>query len=64
MPSHLFFITILDIDGLRRRRDDVAAAVEAAEEEKAALQAEAAALARRLGDVNESLARKVREEES
>jgi len=37
----------------------VTAAVEAAEEEKAALQAEAAALARRLGDVTEALARKV-----
>ena len=37
----------------------MAAAVEAAEGERAALQADAAALARRLGDVNESLARKV-----
>lgn len=37
----------------------MAAAVEAAEAERAALQADAAALARRLGDLNEGLARKV-----
>jgi hypothetical protein len=38
----------------------VSASVEAAQEERAALQAEASTLARRLGDLDEALARKVR----
>ena len=45
-----------DIDNLRRRRDAADAALRADEAERAALQREAAALSRRLGELGERVA--------